>query len=113
MGTLYKVVHELPAAHLGGNHPHPDEEELDSPSGQRYQETIAGDHDRRWVGVVKRSDHTFTGPGDSGALVYAIEDSCVVPLGIHICIEDGDSIFLSIETFMLEGILYGLDLQFA
>jgi hypothetical protein len=53
--------------------------------------------------------------GDSGTLVYAMEESTIVPLGIHIGYSSNYpncSFFLALESFIIEGRLHGLDLHF-
>jgi hypothetical protein len=37
-----------------------------------------------WMGVVQWMDAPFSAPGDSGSLVFALEDGVTVPLGIHV-----------------------------
>jgi hypothetical protein len=53
--------------------------------GITLEELMARDK-YRWVGLVEwiAESEPSTDKGDSGALVYAIEDSQTVPLGIHI-----------------------------
>jgi hypothetical protein len=56
----------------------------------------------RWLGLVKRVGPPFSAPGDSGALVFSLEDSVTVPLGIHLGAPDeylNDGMCLSLEAF--------------
>lgn len=62
----------------------------------------------RWVEFVEWNDEseTFTQPGDSGALVFAIAQFAIVPLGTYIGrarLYDYTSVFLGLESFVLEG----------
>jgi hypothetical protein len=70
-----------------------------------------------WVDVVTPVHECppFSGPADSGALIYAVEDSQIVPLGVHLgkpVAKSDRSIFLAVEAFWIEGRYHGLDLQF-
>lgn len=55
----------------------------------------------------------FASPGDSGSLVYAIEDGTHIPLGIHVGSSEPHSYFISIETYCLVAESEGWDLRFA
>lgn len=69
-----------------------------------------------WIGVIQSLEETlFVASGDSGALVYAVENGINVPLGIHIRwfeSEPGHSFFLSLETFIHEARANGYNLSF-
>jgi len=71
----------------------------------------------RWLGLVEWSaGQVFTLPGDSGALVFAIQQTQVIPLGIHLGIASeypGHSLFMGLESFVIEGKGLGLDLRFS
>ena len=57
----------------------------------------------------------FADPGDNGALVYAVEDSQTLPLGIHIgrlTIQENCSMFLGLEAWFVEGECHQLKLHF-
>jgi hypothetical protein len=74
-------------------------------------------HWYRWVGVVEWVEgfKPFARKGDSGALVYAMKESAIVPLGIHIGYSSNYpncSFSLALESFIIEGRLHGLDLHF-
>jgi len=73
----------------------------------------------RWVGMVQWFDGMpFGVAGDSGALVYAMENSVKIPLGLHIgspheSILENTSMFLCLDAYFLEARLLGLRLEFA
>jgi hypothetical protein len=69
----------------------------------------------QWLGLVQWTspDNAFSAPGDSGSLVYSREKNQTVPLGILLGAPydyPGHSIFLSLETYVIEGIHSGLEL---
>ena len=66
---------------------------------------ILGDE---WLGKIKwvSEDFPFSAPGDSGALVYALEKGTVIPLCVHLGSPTAwrhHSVGMSIETFCLDG----------
>jgi hypothetical protein len=71
-----------------------------------------------WVGVVCWIDEAspFATHGDSGSLIYAVEDSQTIPLGIHMGRSQASikptSVFLGLEAFWTEGRYHGLELRF-
>jgi hypothetical protein len=68
-----------------------------------------------WVGIVKWADVPFSAPGDSGSLVFAIEEGVTIPLGIHVGAPTSipqHSVFISIETFCYEAENEGWELHF-
>lgn len=69
-----------------------------------------------WLGIVKWYDEfPFTGPGDSGSLVFAKEGNVTVPLGIHVgcpASVPNHSVFISIENFCFEAEKEGWELRF-
>lgn len=69
-----------------------------------------------WLGIVRwYDDFPFTGPGDSGSLVFAKEGNVTVPLGIHVgcpASVPNHSVFISIETFCFEAEKEGWELRF-
>ena len=75
-------------------------------------------HDmHKWAGIVSwiAECTPFAAPSDSGALLYAVEDSQTVPLGIHIgCLtfQENRSMFLGLEAWFLEGECHQLKLHF-
>lgn len=67
-----------------------------------------------WIG--SRETTKFSDYGDNGALVYTLKDSVIIPLVDYIgCPQYGKvaSIFLSLEPYVLEEQLRGLDLHFS
>jgi hypothetical protein len=69
---------------------------------------------QRWIRLVKSIEVDFAGPGDSGALVFAVENTETVPLGILLGSPfAGHCLFLSLETYVIEGRLNGLPLEFS
>jgi len=69
----------------------------------------------RWVGFVEWTGCPFSVPGDSGALVYASDGAVKIPLGIHIgapSAYEETSMFLSLESYLIEARLMGLHLGF-
>jgi hypothetical protein len=65
-----------------------------------------------WVSGVD----PFTDMGDSGALVYGLEKSAIVPMGVHIGrpqYREKSSLFLSLESYVVEGEKLGLNLYFS
>jgi hypothetical protein len=76
-----------------------------------------GDLDEEeWLGVVKWGETAFSAPGDSGSLVFAMEEGVVVPLGIHIGAPTSileHSVFISLDTFCYKAEEEGWDLAFA
>jgi hypothetical protein len=68
-----------------------------------------------WIGVVQWTDIPFSAPGDSGSLVFAMEDGITIPLGIHVGAPEsthGKSVFISLETFCFEGEQEGWEICF-
>jgi len=67
-----------------------------------------------WLGVVEWMDVGFADSGDSGSLVFAMEDGTYIPLGIHVGSPEGTrtSIFISLETFCLAAEEEGLEPYF-
>lgn len=77
------------------------------PSGWWSDKTSDCDIDNdEWLGFVEWIPGIpFTAGGDSGSLVYAVENGVVLPLGIHIGVPTGrheQSCFICLETFCLE-----------
>lgn len=62
--------------------------------------------DMEWLGYVRWiAGIPFSAEGDSGSLVFAIEDGVFIPLGVHVgapSSHPGHSCFVSLETFCLE-----------
>lgn len=80
------------------------------------EDEIEQDQDE-WLGIVRwiSDDQSFTGPGDSGSLVFAKEGGITIPLGIHIGAPTSmpnHSIFISIETYCYEAESEGWELVF-
>jgi hypothetical protein len=76
-----------------------------------------GDLDEEeWLGIVQWGETAFSAPGDSGSLVFAMEEGVVVPLGIHIGAPTSileHSVFISLDTFCYKAEEEGWDLAFA
>ena len=70
----------------------------------------------RWVGIVEWiGGREFAVGGDSGSLVYSIDKSIKIPLGIHLGKprKSQTSAFLSLDSYVIEAHLLGLQLEFA
>jgi len=78
----------------------------DNDADDNGDEVIGYDKDDlEWIGVVQWADDPFSAPGDSGSLVFALEEGITVPLGIHVGAPEAmprHSIFISIETYCYE-----------
>lgn len=89
-------------------------DELESEDNGEVREM--GDH---WLGKImwESRETPFSAPGDSGALVYALEKGTVIPLGVHLGSPSSwpsHSSCLSIETFCADGKKAGYErLRFA
>jgi hypothetical protein len=63
--------------------------------------------------VKKFKELEFSDHGDSGALVYAMDDNCMIPLGLHLgrakSLKD-QSIFLCLDAFAIAAQKAGLGL---
>lgn len=73
----------------------------------------------RWMttngwGVVSWTGLPFSSPGDSGSLVFAIEDGIHIPLEIHVGAHENQkcSYFISIETFCYVAEAEGWEVRF-
>lgn len=65
-----------------------------------------------WLG-----GYEFAVSGDSGALVYSMDKSIKIPLGIHLGKPQGkhykqSSAFLSLDSYIIEAHLLSLQLEF-
>lgn len=68
----------------------------------------AGEMGFDWLGKImwESKENPFSAPGDSGALVYALEKGVVIPLGVHLGSPSSwpfYSVCLSIESFSADG----------
>ncbi|KAL2838487.1 hypothetical protein BJX68DRAFT_212071 [Aspergillus pseudodeflectus] len=70
----------------------------DSPTSSLSDELDFDENE--WIGVVEWIGILFSAPGDSGSLVFALEDGITIPLGIHVGAkaEKSCSFFISLET---------------
>jgi hypothetical protein len=120
VGTLREIIRHMPKAFyvMDGLHvTQTPKEDLKMDALGITLKELKSRHAHRWVGVVEWVHPTipFSAPGDSGSLVYAMKNTAVVPLGIHIGRPNGRpgcSLFLALESFLLEGELHGLNLYF-
>lgn len=117
VGTFRQIIRDMPDAfHVkDGNHmvPTPNANLNMDALGMTLKE-LKNRHAHRVVGVVEWEQHTipFALPGDSGSLVYAMNNSAIVPLGLHIGRTNGYNrpkstngyrLFLALECFLFEG----------
>ena len=89
-----------------------EEEEEEGEEGEEGKEEKEGnDFDvDEWVGYVDWVEgDDFAAPGDSGSLVFALEDNTIIPLGIHIGSSNNKSYFVNLETCCYGGGSMGFD----
>ncbi|KAB8239226.1 uncharacterized protein BDW43DRAFT_260932 [Aspergillus alliaceus] len=69
VGRLVKLTRHSPRGWFDGDSRNNLEDEMD---------------ENEWMGVVDWTGLPFSSPGDSGSLIFAIEDGIYVPLRIHV-----------------------------